>query len=196
MSQASNSLLPQRRYLVALGSNLFSEVGSSAETLQHAVANTERYNCKLINISRFFSSPAFPAGNGPDYVNAAFEVAGPADPEEMLAILHKIESVYGRTRDVRWGQRTLDMDLIAAEERVIPDLETHARWRGLSLEQQMSETPDELLLPHPRLQDRAFVLVPLVDIAPDWRHPILGLSVLEMRDALPPAVLEELVPLD
>ena len=114
----------------------------------------------------------------------------------MIAILHEIESRFGRTRDVRWGRRTLDLDLLATGDAVIPDAKTHAQWRDLPLEQQMRETPKELILPHPRIHERAFVLVPLADVAPDWRHPIFGKTVLEMRDALPKEALDELVPLD
>ena len=91
----------------------------------------------------------------------------------------------GRERVQRWGQRTLDLDLIASGDLVLPNGEIHQYWRDLPLEQQMSTAPDQLVLPHPRMQDRAFVLVPMAKIAPDWVHPVLKQSVLEMLDALP-----------
>ena len=68
-------------------------------------------------------------------------------------------------------------------------------WMTLSAENQKQKWPDQLILPHPRLQDRAFVLVPLADVAPDWVHPVLGRTVLEMRDALPAEDLDQIVPL-
>jgi 2-amino-4-hydroxy-6-hydroxymethyldihydropteridine diphosphokinase len=77
----------------------------------------------------------------------------------------------------------------------LPDAETQDAWRDLSLEEQVQKAPDRLILPHPRVQDRAFVLVPLGDVAPDWVHPCLGRSVAEMRDALPKEALEEVVAL-
>lgn len=81
--------------------------------------------------------------------------------------------------------RTLDIDLLAMGDSVLPDAETQDRWRLLPMEQQVRATPDRLILPHPRLQDRAFVLVPLADVAPDWVHPRTGQSVRAMLAALP-----------
>lgn len=97
----------------------------------------------------------------------------------------------GRERGTRWGQRTLDLDLLAMGDLVLPDAQVYAHWRDLPLEDQARRAPEQLILPHPRLQDRAFVLVPLSDVAPDWRHPVLGRTVLEMRDALSPEALAE-----
>jgi 2-amino-4-hydroxy-6-hydroxymethyldihydropteridine diphosphokinase len=91
--------------------------------------------------------------------------------------------------------RTLDLDLLAVGDLVLPDATTYAEWRALPADLQRLRAPDDLILPHPRMQDRAFVLVPLADVAPDWVHPVLGLSVAEMRDGLPADDLAGVVPL-
>jgi 2-amino-4-hydroxy-6-hydroxymethyldihydropteridine diphosphokinase len=78
---------------------------------------------------------------------------------------------------------------------VLPDAATYQRWRDLPMAQQRSEAPDQLILPHPRLHERAFVLVPLCDVAPDWVHPVSGLSVAEMCAALPQGESAAVVPL-
>ena len=82
-----------------------------------------------------------------------------------------------------------------AGDLVLPDAATQARWRDLPLAEQMRRAPETLVLPHPRLHERAFVLVPLLDIAPQWRHPLLGRSVAEMVAALPRAERDAVVPL-
>jgi 2-amino-4-hydroxy-6-hydroxymethyldihydropteridine diphosphokinase len=146
-------------------------------------------------ISPFYATPCFPAGAGPDYVNAAVALKWDRTAKEVLTALHRIEAELGRSRVQRWGQRTVDLDLIAIGDQVMPDAQTFAHWRDLPLDQQMKEAPDQLILPHPRMQDRAFVLVPLADVAPDWVHPVSGLSVVQMRDALDPAVRAEVVAL-
>ena len=91
--------------------------------------------------------------------------------------------------------RTLDLDLIALGDLVLPDPATHAAWRALPPDLQKMRAPDALILPHPRVQDRAFVLVPLADVAPDWTHPVLGLTVTAMLAARPVAERTEVVPL-
>ena len=75
-------------------------------------------------------------------------------------------------------------------ETVLPDAATARQWMALDLGRAQTLVPPRLILPHPRLQERAFVLVPLVDVAPDWRHPLTGRSVAEMLASLPPADLE------
>ena len=91
--------------------------------------------------------------------------------------------------------RTLDLDLLAWGDSVLPDSATQDSWRALPPEAQVRAVPDGLILPHPRLQDRAFVLVPLADVAPDWVHPRTGLTVRQMLAALPAADRDAVKPL-
>ncbi len=154
-----------------------------------------KFGLQVSAVSRFYATPCFPAGAGPDYVNAAVAVHSPAAPDEILSRLHKIETAFGRSRDTRWGQRTLDLDLIAYDDLVRPDREGFDAWLALSPDEQKLAAPDRLVLPHPRIQDRAFVLVPICDIVPDWRHPVLGQSVRQMTSDLPAETRAEVVPL-
>ncbi|MEM7599313.1 MAG: 2-amino-4-hydroxy-6-hydroxymethyldihydropteridine diphosphokinase [Pseudomonadota bacterium] len=186
----------KREVLIALGANLPSPSGVPERTLADALSRLPAFGVSQVEPSRFFRTPCFPPGAGPDYVNAAARIETECDAPDVLAMLHQIESEFGRERVQRWGQRTLDLDLIAMDDVVLPDRQTYGAWHDLSLEDQGRRAPEHLILPHPRVQDRAFVLVPLADVAPHWRHPVLLQTVLEMRDALDPAVLQEVVPIE
>lgn len=166
--------------IVALGSNLPSLFGAPVQSLGEVLVQMGRKKMQLTGISRFYQSPAFPAGAGPDYVNAVVTVRTSLPPHDLLATLHQIEADFGRQRIERWGTRTLDLDLLAYADQVLPDAETFRHWHDLPLADQSQSAPATLILPHPRLQDRAFVLKPLLDIAPDWCHPLTGLSVAQM----------------
>lgn len=183
--------------LVALGANLpFGDL-SPAKTLGAALTEMGNEGIEIVGQSRFFITPCFPAGAGPDYVNAAVSVRTEKlfDPASLLAVLHRIEKRFGRMRAQRWGMRTLDLDLLAFGQTVLPDTHSQSEWRDMAPKDQPFNTPDRLILPHPRLQDRAFVLVPLADIAPDWTHPLTGVDVRSMLDALPQAERTAVVPL-
>jgi 2-amino-4-hydroxy-6-hydroxymethyldihydropteridine diphosphokinase len=177
--------MPEQTYLIALGGNLPSEAGAPEATLRAALGQLPRAGARVEAVSRMFRTPCFPAGAGPDYVNAAAVLAFDGNPAEMLQLLHEIEAAFGRARQQRWGQRTLDLDLLAAGAQVLPDRATFEAWQALPFEQQMRQTPDRLILPHPRLHERAFVLVPLNDVASDWVHPVLVRSVAAMLADLP-----------
>lgn len=193
-------LLPSSRdyaeVLVALGANATASGISLESALLSALTALDRADFTLQRRSALFVTPAVPAGAGPDFVNAAASFRTRLSPEAVLARLHAVEAEQGRVRKERWGARVLDLDLLAWDDAVLPDAAGFRTWAELPFERQKTETPDRLILPHPRMQDRGFVLIPLAEVAPDWRHPVLGRTVAEMAAALPAAAREGITRLD
>lgn len=180
-------------FYLALGANLPFRGISPQETLRSALVHLSETGIAVDKVSRLYRTPCFPPGAGPDYVNAAAAVRADLTPRALLDRLHEVEAHFGRERQTRWGMRTLDLDLLAAGDQVLPDRETFMHWFTLPAEEQGRIAPDRLVLPHPRLQDRAFVLVPLRDVAAEWRHPVLNRTVEDMCNALSPESLAEIV---
>jgi 2-amino-4-hydroxy-6-hydroxymethyldihydropteridine diphosphokinase len=181
--------------LIAIGGNMPSRAGPPQQTVDAALQHLVAAGARIEAVSRSYRTPAFPAGSGPDFVNAAATLRMPGNPEAVLAALHAVEAVFGRERRARWGQRTLDLDLIGIDDLVLPDRAGFETWRALDAQAQQEHAPDRLILPHPRAHERAFVLVPLADVAPDWVHPVFGETVRAMRDALSQDARDEVVPL-
>ena len=168
---------------------------SSSDVLNTALSRIAVSVGPIISLSRFFKTPAFPKGSGPDFVNAALVVRAQGSEDVVLEKLHAIEHELGRVRETRWGQRTIDIDLIAVEQNIVPNSETFKKWQLLQLSQQSKIAPDQLILPHPRMQDRAFVLGPMMDICPNWVHPVIQKSVSQMYDVLDGQDKAEVLPL-
>jgi 2-amino-4-hydroxy-6-hydroxymethyldihydropteridine diphosphokinase len=180
--------------LLALGSNTSDDLKESYELIERAINLLYSKSIKLSNKSKYYQTPAFPVGAGPDFVNSVISVQTDLSSVQLLDVLHQIEAKLGRKRNKRWTQRNIDIDLLAYHNTIEPNLEYYEHWRTLSLDEQMKQTPPELILPHPRIQDRGFVLVPLADIAPDWRHPVLGKTTLEMLNELPKEEIAQIRP--
>lgn len=149
--------------VIALGANLSSRVGAPRDTLKAALARLATHDARIVNLSSYYVSKAWPDPADPDFVNAVAHIETRRAPRELMELLHSTEDYFGRTRGAKNAPRTLDLDLIDYDGRIE---------RG----------PPEL--PHPRLADREFVLVPLQEIAPNWRHPATGKSIAEMLSTL------------
>jgi 2-amino-4-hydroxy-6-hydroxymethyldihydropteridine diphosphokinase len=162
--------------LIALGSNLPDASGRSSLDLCHwAIQQLAAHPAlTLAATSAWYRTAPVPVSTQPDYINGVVRLTGTVAPAALLTLLHAIETEAGRTRTVPNAARVLDLDLLAVGDQIL-------------------DTPT-LILPHPRLPDRAFVLYPLCDVAPEWRHPALGRTATELRDALPPQRIQRLLP--
>jgi 2-amino-4-hydroxy-6-hydroxymethyldihydropteridine diphosphokinase len=150
--------------LIALGSNLPSAAGAPLKTLTAALAMLEANGISPMKVSRFYQSEAWPDPADPPFVNAVAHVETELAPATLLGLLHEIERTFGRKRGERNAPRTLDLDILDYNGRI-------------------EAGPPEL--PHPRMSERAFVLLPLGEIAPDWRHPGTRRTLAELIAALP-----------
>ncbi len=128
----------------------------------------------LVSRSRWYRSAPVPPSDQPWFVNGVAAVQSGLGPEALLETLLAVERALGRVREVRWGPRLIDLDLLD--------------YRGLV---RAGPAP---ILPHPRIAERAFVLLPLAEVAPGWRHPETGLPICELIARLPPD--QAIAPLD
>jgi 2-amino-4-hydroxy-6-hydroxymethyldihydropteridine diphosphokinase len=151
--------------LIGLGANLASRAGPPATTIDAALGALESRGVIVVARSPFYESEPVPRSDQPWFVNAVARIKTVLGPVELLGCLHDVEFSFGRLRRERNEARPLDLDLLDYD--------------GLL------RNSADLLLPHPRLHERAFVLKPLLDVAPEWRHPILGLAAADLLAALP-----------
>jgi 2-amino-4-hydroxy-6-hydroxymethyldihydropteridine diphosphokinase len=151
---------------IALGSNLSSPHGTPIENLRCAIKLMEESGFEILVRAPVYRSAAVPVSDQPDFLNSVVQVAFDGTPSEALAICHQIEKHMGRERGVKNEARIIDLDILA--------------WDGL-----VQNGPPEL--PHPRLHERAFVIFPLAQIAPDWLHPVRKETAVQIQKSLPPS---------
>ena len=159
--------------LIGLGANLPSpRHGRPRQTLEAALGALVEDGIGVVRRSRWYESPPMPPSAQPMYVNGVAVVRTGLNPVALLAALHEIEVRLGRVRRSRNEARPIDLDILGYH-RVV-------RRRGAAPR-----------LPHPRLHERPFVLLPLREVAPRWRHPIDGRTVAAMIAALPVSSIAE-----
>jgi 2-amino-4-hydroxy-6-hydroxymethyldihydropteridine diphosphokinase len=148
--------------LIALGSNIAGPWGSSRETVLRAVVEIEQHAIQVLKVSTLIETAPFGVTDQPNFVNAVSKIKTDHAPEKLMQILHSIENRAGRKREKKWGPRTLDLDLLDYNGQILNT---------------------DLILPHPGISERNFVLVPISEIAPEWTHPITGkTAALTLRE--------------
>ena len=154
---------------VGLGANLPSpDYGTPEATLAAALERFAAAGVTVVACSPWYRSAPVPRSDQPWFVNGVAAVETALAPRPLLIALHGIEAALGRARRERWGPRIIDLDLIAFHDKVMA-----------------AQTGPEI--PHPRMHERAFVLLPLADLVPDWRHPVLLRGIADLVAALDPA---------
>lgn len=153
---------------IGLGGNLtHPQYGPPRRTLEAALAALARRGVRARRISPWYRTAPVPASNQPWYVNAVADVTADLPADHLLAKLHAVEEAFGRVRTVPNAPRFIDLDLLDFHGKIA------------------AGGPGQAILPHPRMAGRAFVLRPLADLAPDWRHPVSGAPIRTLVAALP-----------
>lgn len=148
------------RTAIALGSNL----GDSRAILESALETIAQTSGIILESRSSWYQTVAVGPPQPDYINGCALLRVRFPPQELLETLLEIEAKFGRVRQERWGARTLDLDLLLFDNLIV-------------------DTP-ALQLPHPRMRERAFVLMPLAEIAPDWSEPICGQTIRKLLEAV------------
>lgn len=152
---------------IGLGANLpHPQFGLPQATLEHVLTLLPTFGIRVLRRSRWYESAPVPISDQPWFVNGVVRAETDLAPKEVLAALHGIEAQLGRARGVPNAARAVDLDILAIGNIVL-------------------DGPEPPIVPHPRLQGRAFVLLPLAEIAPDWRHPMTGAAISDLIAGLP-----------
>ena len=162
---------------LGLGANLHDENGRlPRDTLLAAVDVLAQKGLEVEAVAPWYESEPVPAtSEQPWYVNGVLAVETDLSPSSLMAVLLDVEAQFGRDRTKKWAPRIIDLDILSYGSTILP---SKVRWAA-------GVKGKELVIPHPYMHERRFVLAPLADIAPTWRHPVLGKTAEELLGSLP-----------
>ena len=161
-----NVMSMKKTAFVAIGGNLVPDgYHSVSQVMAEAVDTLADGGLTIVKSSRWYETAPVPISDQPWFLNAVLQIETELSPRDLLAKLHEIEHEFGRVRKVRNEARILDLDIIDYDGQVIE--------------------AEDIILPHPRMHDRAFVLLPVSDLDNKWQHPVLAKSVSELIDQMP-----------
>ncbi len=146
----------KNKLVLSLGSNL----GNRYAYLQQAIVSINEAFDTIGLVAQFYQSPPWGDTNQSSFLNTAMVLETTYTPDHCIRLLQEIEAEIGRTKTRKWGPRTIDIDILFYEDEII--------------------SKPNLQVPHPHLQDRAFVLVPLHDLVPNFKHPVYTMTIREM----------------
>ena len=157
--------------VIALGSNLPGHFGAPVRAFRRAIRELAAAGIRIVKTSEIYVTEAYAYTPQPDYINAIAIATTPLPPDALLQVLKRIEAQAGRhiskgvrTRHLQWIPRPLDLDIVGYKGIV-------RNW-----EAGLPKAGGRVILPHPRAHERAFVLLPLAEVAPYWHHPVFGLT--------------------
>jgi len=165
--------------VIGIGGNLASAYGDATMTVAAAISRLQD-SMTVLNVSSFYKTAPLPISDQPDYINAAVVIQTTESAQTLLLSLQAIENEMGRKRAVRWGARTLDLDLLAYDDVILPD---EHQWKIVAGDAAGGEVRD-IVIPHPRLHKRAFAALPFAEIYPMWHHPILTRPINAIAEEL------------
>ena len=170
-------MLARGKVLLGFGANSAGPWGSPAETFRRALSELQRHKVSVEAASALYETAALGSAGQAPYLNAVVSVRTVLPAPALLRLLKRIEGGAGRRGGRPWGARTLDLDILDYKGQV---LNWQNRQKGATASRRRP-----LVLPHPELERRPFVLRPLLDIAPNWRHPALKESAAALWRRLP-----------
>lgn len=163
--------------IISLGSNVAGRWGDPATTIRRALNELNRSNITILRYSALYCTSPYGVTDQPLFLNAAAVVRTGLPPLVLLSMLKELENQAGRIHTRRWGPRALDVDIIDYNGRIMTW--SPPRCQPINL-RRGKHGAYPLILPHPQMQSRHFVLRPMQDIAPFWHHPVSGRSIKQL----------------
>ncbi len=163
--------------ILGLGSNLPGRWGTRRKTLERAVGALEGFGVETVAASRLYESAALGSGRQPPFLNSVLVIRTDMTPAELVRAIKSIERAAGRKQRRRWAARTLDIDILDYKGRIL-------NWKNGG----RTASGSGLILPHPEMDSRVFVLKPLIEVAPNWRHPVFDRKASQLLALLDPGV--------